>query len=309
MDTFTSILVDVDATAAAQPAVERAALIARRCGAPLRIVDVLSVPVDARRGLRADLEDELMTRRRQQLARIAYSVRDVTVDTDVLSGPPADALIEDVQRFGHDLVVRAHPRDLVARGPKPLVAVDSELFRRCPCPVWAVGPGVAPPTPRIVCAGDAAADDPVQRALSVKVVDLGLLLTRLQEGSLTLLYAWRPVGEEHVLSHGSDDAFAAHLDNTRSHAKQRLARFSESFGNRLAGVRLELRRGSPEDVIGEFAVAEGIDLVVMGTAARTGLTRMLVGNTAERVLQRVPCSVVAVKPDGSAAAARENNVR
>lgn len=71
----------------------------------------------------------------------------------------------------------------------------------------------------------------------------------------------------------SDDAFAAHLDNTRNHAKHRLARFSESFGNRLAGVRLELRRGSAEDVIGGFVVAEGIDLVVMGTAGRTGLTR------------------------------------
>jgi universal stress protein E len=308
MDTFTSILVDVDATASAQPAVERAALIARRCGAPLRIVDVLSAPADARRSLPADLEDELMTRRRQQLARIAYSVRDVTVDTDVLSGPPADALIEDVHRFGHDLVVRAHTRDLVARGPKPLVAVDSELFRRCPCPVWAVGPGAAPSTPRIVCAVDTSADDPVKQALNVKIVKLGLLLTRLQEASLILLYAWRPVGEEHVYSHGTDEAFAAHLDNTRNHAKHRLARFSESFGNRLSGVRLELRRGGAEDVIGEFVVAEGIDLVVMGTAGRTGLARRLVGNTAERVLQRVPCSVLAVKPDGIAPAARVNHV-
>ena len=305
MDTFTSILVDVDATASAQPAVERAALIARRCGAPLRIVDVLSAPADARRSLPADLEDELMTRRRQQLARIAYSVRDVTVDTDVLSGRPADALIADVQRHGHDLVVRAHTRDLVARGPKPLVAVDSELFRRCPCPVWAVGPGAAPPTPRIACAVDTSTQDPVKRALNVKVVELGLLLTRLQEGALVLLHAWRPVGEEQVFSHATDVAFAAHLDDTRNRAKHDLARFAESFMNRLAGVRLELRRGSAEDVVGEFVVAEGIDLVVMGTGARTGLTRRLVGDTADRVLQRVPCSVLAVKPDRIADDSRE----
>lgn len=307
MDTFTSILVDVDATASAQPAVERAALVARRCGAPLRIVDVLSAPADVRRSLRADLEDEWMTRRRQQLARIAYSVRGVHVDTDVLAGPPAAALIEDVQRFGHDLVVRAHTRDLVARGPKPLAAVDSELFRRCPCPVWAVGPGAAPPTPRIVCAVDVLAEDPVKRALNVKVVELGLLLSRLQEGALILLHAWRPVAEEHIYSHGTDDAFAAHLDNTRNHAKHGLARFAESFGNRLAGTQLELRRGSAEDVIGEFVVAEGIDLVVMGAVARTGLTRRFVDATAERVLQRAPCSVLAVKPHEIAPAARVNS--
>jgi nucleotide-binding universal stress UspA family protein len=153
------------------------------------------------------------------------------------------------------------------------------------------------------------AEDQAKRLLNTKVVELALLLTRLQEGTLVLLQAWRPVGEVHVYSHGTDDSFAAHLDNTRNRAKHGLARFAESFGNRLAGVRLELRRGGAEDVIGEFVVAEGIDLVVMGAVARTGLTRRLVGNTAERVLHRVPCSVLAVKPDGIASRARMNNRR
>jgi universal stress protein E len=45
-------------------------------------------------------------------------------------------------------------------------------------------------------------------------------------------------------------------------------------------------------------VAEGIDLVVMGTVARAGIAGMLIGNTAERVLRKLPCSVLTVKPDG-----------
>jgi hypothetical protein len=166
----------------------------------------------------------------------AYGVRNVPVDTDVLSGPPAAALIEDVVRFGHDLVVRAHTRDLVARGPKPLREVDIELFRGCPCPVWAVGPGAKPQSPTIVCAVDACSQDSVTRSLNTKIVDLALLLARLQEGSVVLLHAWRPVGEEHVYSYSTDDAFAAHLDDTRNLSKQCLARFAESFGQQLAGV-------------------------------------------------------------------------
>ena len=75
MNTFTSILVDIDATATAQPALERAAEIARKCGAPLRVVDVISAPAEARRVLREDLEDELMARRRERLARLAYGPR------------------------------------------------------------------------------------------------------------------------------------------------------------------------------------------------------------------------------------------
>lgn len=63
----------------------------------------------------------------------------------------------------------------------------------------------------------------------------------------------------------------------------------------------ELHRGEPEDVIPEFVVAEGIDLVVMGSVARRGIPGFLIGNTAERVLDRLPCSVLVVKPGKPAA--------
>ena len=39
-----------------------------------------------------------------------------------------------------------------------------------------------------------------------------------------------------------------------------------------------------------------IDLLVMGTIARGGVAGVLTGNTAERLLPRIPCSVLAVKP-------------
>jgi nucleotide-binding universal stress UspA family protein len=41
----------------------------------------------------------------------------------------------------------------------------------------------------------------------------------------------------------------------------------------------------------------GVELVVMGTVARAGIAGFLIGNTAERVLGKLPCSVLA-KPDG-----------
>ena len=50
-------------------------------------------------------------------------------------------------------------------------------------------------------------------------------------------------------------------------------------------------------VIPEFVVGHGTELVVMGTVARGGIAGLLIGNTAERVLRKLPCSVLAVKPD------------
>lgn len=39
-------------------------------------------------------------------------------------------------------------------------------------------------------------------------------------------------------------------------------------------------------------------LVVMGTIGRSGIRGMITGNTAERLLPRLHCSLLAVKPDG-----------
>jgi universal stress protein E len=41
-----------------------------------------------------------------------------------------------------------------------------------------------------------------------------------------------------------------------------------------------------------------IDLIVMGTVGRTGLSGMLIGNTAEKILRHIACSVLAVKANG-----------
>jgi universal stress protein E len=39
-------------------------------------------------------------------------------------------------------------------------------------------------------------------------------------------------------------------------------------------------------------------MVVMGALARSGLKRLLIGNTAERLLDHLPCDLLVVKPVG-----------
>ena len=61
---------------------------------------------------------------------------------------------------------------------------------------------------------------------------------------------------------------------------------------------MQLVQGEPECAIATFIDRNGIDLVVMGTVARSGIRGLVMGNTAERVLQRLRGSVLAVKPPG-----------
>ncbi len=61
----------------------------------------------------------------------------------------------------------------------------------------------------------------------------------------------------------------------------------------------ELRSGSPIAYIEEFAKEKGIDLIVMGTHGRSGISHLLLGSVAENVVRRAPCSVLTVRPAGA----------
>jgi nucleotide-binding universal stress UspA family protein len=56
--------------------------------------------------------------------------------------------------------------------------------------------------------------------------------------------------------------------------------------------------GSPADTIIQYAVDNGIDLIVMSTHGRSGATRFFMGSVAERVTRHSPVPVLTVAPPG-----------
>lgn len=61
-------------------------------------------------------------------------------------------------------------------------------------------------------------------------------------------------------------------------------------------MQVHFREGEPERVIPEVARETDAEVVVMATVGRTGVPGLIIGNTAEAVLNRIDCSVLAVKP-------------
>jgi nucleotide-binding universal stress UspA family protein len=59
-------------------------------------------------------------------------------------------------------------------------------------------------------------------------------------------------------------------------------------------VRTAVRRGVPAAQIVRYARRAGIDLIVVGSHGRTGVTRALLGSVAERVARTAPCPVLTV---------------
>ena len=99
---------------------------------------------------------------------------------------------------------------------------------------------------------------------------------------------------------------AAAVDIIRAHG---FAATSVDDLCRAAGVPASAKRhlleGVNDKVLTAFVASKRASVLVMGTVGRTGLAGLIVGNTAERVLRQVRCSIVALKPAGFAEATPE----
>jgi nucleotide-binding universal stress UspA family protein len=244
------------------------------------------------------VEQELVEHRTERLQSLAGGVHGVEVTTELLRGRPATALIQEVIASGHGLLVRSHDRDL-EEPPRQYGAVDMELLRSCPCPVWLIGRRPGPHSPcRVAAALNPNPDDGTEQQLNETVLEWSLMLKHVTGASLTLLHAWTAFGASVLRSRVPEHEFVAYIEAARRTAGDAMQTFTDAHAARLVDVSVQLLEGEPERAIPHFVEQNGIDLVVMGTVARSGVRGLVMGNTAERVLQRLRGSVLAVKPPG-----------
>ncbi|MEH1056227.1 universal stress protein [Micromonospora sp. CPCC 206171] len=76
-----------------------------------------------------------------------------------------------------------------------------------------------------------------------------------------------------------------------------LARVARELTGVPHTVRQLVRGRDAAEEIAEIAEAEEISLVVIGIRHRTPVGKLIMGSTAQEILLRVPCPVLAVKAD------------
>lgn len=86
-------------------------------------------------------------------------------------------------------------------------------------------------------------------------------------------------------------------DEINQNATERLNEFLESLGPCSVNIESHLTWGYPWQEIGRIASKHNVDLIAMGTVGRSGVKGVLLGNTAERILDTCDCSILTVKPD------------
>lgn len=78
----------------------------------------------------------------------------------------------------------------------------------------------------------------------------------------------------------------------------KLQGYPESVWRNKLEITRSVRTGRPFVEIVRYAKEMNIDLIVIGTHGRGAIAQMFIGSTAERVVRKSPCPVMAVHPEG-----------
>lgn len=108
---------------------------------------------------------------------------------------------------------------------------------------------------------------------------------------------------EHAIDHA--DRYGATLDvlyasgGPEGNGEETVDAAAERARDAGVDVNTAVLDGEPQDVILDYVVDRGVDLVVMGSHGRRGLDRILVGSVTESVLRSVDVPVLVVPTPGA----------
>lgn len=217
-------------------------------------------------------------------------------------------IIHQVLRNKHDLVV-VGTRDLTKLGHILFGNTSMKLMRRCPCPVLVTKPLTF--ATGILGASTRRGTNPEVSPLNILVATdmkppsdealrLGIGLANQMHAHLHVLHVVEYKLDE-VCNIGLPDSKQAEyrhrvLEEAQTQLNAQLAKTDyKALGSRIE-VHLAGDVNLPDVAIQRFIDAHQIHLLVMGTIAKGGIRGIMIGNTAERLLPEVHCSVLAVKP-------------
>jgi nucleotide-binding universal stress UspA family protein len=208
----------------------------------------------------------------------------------------AVSVIRAVLVNNHDLVMKA-AGGRAGKWAGLFGTVDQKLMRKCPCPVWIVKPSAGTRFRKILAAVDLNPTKPDTESVARKIMELATSLAADEGSELHVVHVWRLAAETALRGRQIDTTDVDEIVRSMEAAHQsELDRLLDAYpyDNRT----VHLVKGRAEDVIPDLAESLEVDLVVIGTVGRTGVPGLLIGNTAEEVLNSVDCSVLTLKPEG-----------
>ncbi|HEY8538571.1 MAG TPA: universal stress protein, partial [Steroidobacteraceae bacterium] len=211
-------------------------------------------------------------------------------------------LLERTKTTCADLVVKdTHHHSILKR--TLITNTDWHLIRGCPVPLLLTKPKTWTSAPVLAAAVDPGHVNDKPVVLDNRILEWAASFRDRLQGSLRVIHAYLPA----VLVAEAVSGMPAMMNvltpkmmaEEQQRALDRVVELVSPYNVSLESVTVEM--GVASEVLPRFAEEIGADILVMGAISRSGLQRIFIGSTAERVLEHVPCDVLVIKPPDFAA--------
>jgi universal stress protein E len=253
------------------------------------------------------IAENMRTAQREILEDLAAPARkrNISLTLDVLDERPvAEAVLQRALDMRPRFVLKGTQYHSDARRAI-FVDTDWYLIRTCPYPLWLVKPHEIAEKPLIIAAvdptplrGEKARGDTL--LIDQVIVDQAKAIAAETGGEVHLLHTYQPlkgIGAEATRTFKPIRLPVDELsEKIAKEHRARLDALAASTG--IPASHTHQLPGAARDVLPFVARERKADLIVMGAVARWSRQRSVIGSTAERVLDHLPCDILIVRPEG-----------
>ncbi len=306
MQKISKILAVIDPTADDQPAMQRAAWLAKASGAKLELLvcyynEYLSGDRLFDSPSLEKARAEIIDVQSKHLEKLAEPIRadGVVVGTAAKWDHPLfEGVVRHAMECGADIVFKdTHHHSAVSRAL--LTNTDWNLIRTCPMPLWLVKPHRLADKPVFIAAIDPMNQHDKPAALDDEILQLSRTLAGRVGGDLHAFHSYDPRIAVATATANAYIPVSLPFDEIEQQMHEdHKKRFVEitSF-HEIDDSNAHLVSGLTHEELPLLAEKLDADVVVMGAVARNRWKRLFIGATAERTLEHLPCDLLIVKPD------------
>lgn len=294
MKTVQKILVPVDFSKHADAAIDTAVDIASRYDASITLINVyepiaLAFPEDqtfyAGQITAEVMEDLRKALEKKKDAAVAKGAK--RVDVEQGSGNAAAAIKDFADAGKYDLIVMG-TLGRTGLAHFLLGSVAERVVRTARCTVLTVHER-SKPWSKILVPTDFSTDADM-------ALDAAIELATRWQASITLLNVFQPMAYTYPTGTGIYTSLP--IDHVIKDQLEGLVRLQQrTLAKGVKQVEIEQRTGHPATEVCNLARDGGFDLIAMGTHGRSGISRVLAGSVAERVVRMAPCPVLTTRTD------------
>lgn len=304
MQNYNNIIVFIDIDQESQPALDRAASIAKsQTGTKITLFlccyDLTFEMTSLSSAEERQAMQRIVMRENEEWLNVIaapYKTAGLDIHCQVCwHHRPFQAAIIEVLKYHYDLVVKStHQHSRLSA--ILFTPTDWNLLRKCPVPVLLVKHHLWPENGNILCAIDCKSiQDEDHHQLNQQILKEASAMAEIVNANIHIVNAY-PSPPMNIMLELPEFNPINYEDGLKKFHQKTLNDYAQTL--KLPEAQIHLVQGLPEDVISQVAEEIDAELVILGTVGRSGLSATLLGHTAEQVIDNLSCDLLALKPAG-----------